>query len=97
MATFLEERTVSRKTPGDGMLEITKPVGEKLAPEGPTFALRTPDGEGEAELRTQACTCRGADHPHEHWFLVSPLFKALVPGNRVRLAVADRMVILTPE
>jgi hypothetical protein len=95
-ATHLENRTVSRKTPGDGMLEITKPVAEQLGDAGMSFALETPAGSGTVELRSLPCTCRGADNPHEHWFLVSPLFRALNPGSQVSLSMDDGALVVRP-
>ena len=92
--THLENRTVSRKTPGDGMLEITGPVAVKLQDVGKSFALQTPAGTGTAELKAQPCTCRGADNPHEHWFLVSPLLRALIPGSEVRLSLEGGKVLV---
>lgn len=96
-ATRLEDRTVSRKTPGDGMLEITIPVAEKLGPAGSSFALQTPAGTGTTELRAQPCTCRGEDSPHVHWFLVSPLFRSLVPGTMIGLALEDQRIIVSDK
>jgi hypothetical protein len=92
-ATHLEDRTVSRKTPGDGQLEITRPAAQRLAVVGRSFALKTPAGSGTAELRTLPCTCRGADNPHEHWFLVSSLFRTLVPGATISISL-DRGTIV---
>ena len=94
--THLENRTVSRKTPGDGMLEITRPVARRLAQDGMSFALETPAGTGTAELKAMPCTCRGADKPHEHWFLVSPLLRSLLPGTEVSLTLDDRKVGVRP-
>lgn len=93
-ATHLENRTVSRKTPGDGMLEITKPVAERLGPAGASFALQTPAGAGTAELRAQPCTCRSADNPHEHWFLVSTLFHSLLPGAEIGLSLENQTIVV---
>lgn len=90
----LEDRTVSRKTPGDGKLEITKPAAEKLGPAGTTFPLETPSGRGTVELRSQPCTCRGEANPHAHWFLVSPLLRSLIPGTEIRLSLEDQTVVV---
>ena len=91
-ANPLERRNVSRKTPGDGMLEITKPVAEKLLRQGNEFDLTTPAGDGRVTLTSVPCTCRGADNPHEHWFLRSELLKSLVPGSEVDLSLAGHRV-----
>ena len=78
------------------MLEITMPVAEKLGTAGMSFALETPDGTGTAELKAMPCTCRGADNPHEHWFLVSPLLRSLSPGTAISLALEDGKVLVRP-
>jgi hypothetical protein len=83
----LERRNVSRKTPGDGMLEITKPVAERLRAVGTAFDLTTPAGDGSATLTSMPCTCRGAENPHEHWFLESDLLRNLTPGREVDLTL----------
>jgi hypothetical protein len=93
-ATPLERRNVSRKTPGDGMVEITRPVAERLRKVGTEFDLTTPGGDGSVTLTSMPCTCRGAENPHEHWFLRSDLLKALVPGSAIELALSgDRIIV----
>ena len=97
-ATPLERRNVSRKTPGDGMLEITKPVAEKLRKVATEFDLTTPAGTGRAMLTSMPCTCRGAGNPHEHWFLKSELFKSLVPDSLVDLTlIGNRVEVRSPD
>jgi hypothetical protein len=94
----LERRNVSRKTPGDGMLEITKPVAEKLLLTGTSFALTTPAGDGRADLTSMPCACRGAANPHVHWFLRSELFRSLVPGSEIELTlVGNRVEVRSPD
>ena len=88
----LERRNVSRKTPGDGMLEITKPVAERLRAIGTAFDLSTSAGDGRATLRSMPCTCRGAENPHEHWFLKSDLFRNLTPGTEVDLTLRGTLI-----
>ena len=91
----LERRNVSRKTPRDGMLEITKPVAGKLMKAGREFDLTTPAGDGRAVLTSMPCTCRGAENPHEHWFLRSDLFHSLIPGTEVDIALDQNRVVIT--
>ena len=97
MPELLERRTVSRKTPRDGKLEITKRAAGVLLPLG---ALRvTWQGEqAPAAVATMACTCRGSDKPHEHYFVQSELLKALEVGADVDLSLnaGDEMLTLTP-
>ena len=92
--TPLERRNVSRKTPGDGRLEITKPVAERLRAVGTAFDLDTPTGDGSATLTSMPCTCRGAENPHEHWFLRSELFRSLVPGSEIELALKGNRIVI---
>ena len=85
----IERRRVSRKTPGDGKLEITKVAAHKLESLGGQFAVRLNDRSGDATLGTMPCTCRGDDKPHVHYFVESDLFRSLVPGSSVDLLVDD--------
>jgi len=91
----LENRTVSRKTPGDGKLEVSRPVAQKLERVGTGLEIRTPAGNGTVELTSMPCTCRGENSPHEHWFLASPLLRSLVPGTEVALALDGQTVVVT--
>jgi hypothetical protein len=93
--TPLEDLTVSRKTPGDGKLEITRPVAEKLERVGTRLEIKTPAGNGAAELTSMPCTCRGKDNPHEHWFLASPLLCSLIPGTEIALSLDGQTVVVT--
>src|SRR6476661_5499456 len=84
-AMLLEHRTVSRKTSGDGRLEITKAAAVTCGNLGPTFEVEL-EGEREAaRLGTMDCTCRGVDNPHVHYFIESALLKRLSAGREVDL------------
>jgi len=98
-ARLVEARTVSRKTPGDGKLEITKVAAARLQLLGDAFAVRVNDRAGQATLGTMPCTCRGEEKPHVHYFVESDLFRSLVPGTSVDLLVDDagkRLLIVGP-
>ncbi len=82
---LLERRTVSRKTPGDGRLEITKRAAAQLGSLGEALHLEVGGERAAATLGTMTCTCRGAEKPHEHYFLESPALKRLAPGSEVDL------------
>lgn len=86
---LIERRTVSRKTPDDGKLEITKVAAAKLEALGGTFDVVVGDGHGRAQLGTMPCTCRGADRPHVHYFVESDLFRSLAAGSEVDLVLDD--------
>jgi hypothetical protein len=84
---FSERRTVSRKTPGDGKLEITKQAAQTLETLGPEFTIELDGNSGTATLSAMECTCRNADTPHVHYFLESEHFKALEPGSTVEIGL----------
>ena len=85
----IERRTVSRKTPGDGKLEITKIAATRLASLGERFVVAVDTREGQAALGTMPCTCRGDDAPHVHYLIESELLRALPVGSQVDLLVDD--------
>ena len=84
---LIEQRTVSRKTPLDGRLEISESSAEQLARLGETFSVRTAHGSGQARLHAMTCTCAksGSTGRHVHHFVESDLLRALEPGARVRI------------
>ena len=84
---LIEQRTVSRKTPLDGRLEISESSAEQLARLGETFSVRTARGSGQARLHAMTCTCAksGSTGQHVHHFVESDLLRALEPGARVRI------------
>ena len=88
-ARALERRTVSRKTPGDGKLEITKVSAGLIESLGSEFALVVGDRDGSGQLATMPCTCRGGDKPHVHYFVESALLRSLQAGSEVDLVVDD--------
>ncbi|MDQ2768654.1 MAG: hypothetical protein M3Y30_16050 [Gemmatimonadota bacterium] len=91
MIVLIEQRTVSRKTPNDGKLEISAQAADRLASLGATFPLRTDGGEGSARLHAMSCTCAkaasGAEHLHH--FVESEILRALEPGTDVRVELDD--------
>jgi hypothetical protein len=88
---LIEERTVSRKTPVDGMLEISANAAEQVATLGATFLLSTAGGEGRARLHAMSCTCAKAasSGQHQHYFVESDILRALEPGTDVRVELDD--------
>jgi len=83
----IEHRTVSRKTPLDGRLEIAESTAAQLKPLGENFHVRTAHGEGSARLHAMTCTCAksGSAGQHVHHFVESDVLRALEPGELVRL------------
>jgi hypothetical protein len=88
---FIEQRTVSRKTPNDGKLEISASAAAQLASLGESFAVRTSSSEGRARLHAMSCTCEKAatSGQHHHHFVESDILRALEPGTDVRVAIDD--------
>lgn len=84
---FLERQTVSRKTPSDGKLEITESAAESLSALGATLQIQLEAQLSRAELSDMVCTCRGAERPHKHFFVVSDLLKTLRSSSEVDLDV----------
>lgn len=82
---LLERRTISRKTPTDGRLEITKRAAEKCDVLGGSFHVELGDVRDGAHLGTMKCTCRGVDNPHVHYFIESEAFKTLIAGSEAEL------------
>jgi hypothetical protein len=88
---LIEQRTVSRKTPLDGKLEISAGAAERMASLGPTFPVRTGSGEGLARLHVMSCTCEkaGSSGSHVHHFVESDILRALEPGTDVSVELDD--------
>ena len=86
---LLERRTVSRKTPGDGRLEITKRAAVRLRGLGDAIDMELDGERGSAVLESMSRTCRGVANPHEHYFLRSSGFTRLTPGTEVDLELDE--------
>jgi hypothetical protein len=96
----IEHRTVSRKTPADGKLEITKAAAGRLESLGAGFPIVVDDRHGNGALATMPCTCRGHDKPHVHYFVESELLRSLAAGSEVDLFLDDgesprRLLVVT--
>lgn len=86
----LENRTVSRKTPGDGRLEISAGAADRLRGALPDeFPLRVNGEPGRGRVERMPCTCRKAAGAHEHWFLSGEPLRALVPERVVGVALDE--------
>ena len=96
---ILERRTVSRKTPLDGKLEVSSESAARIGPLGPDIPLTTGGHTGSARLHTLACTCgKGSAGSHVHHFLESPLFRTLRPESEIRVTLnVDRgLLVIEP-
>ena len=95
---LLDERTVSRKTPLDGRLEISAAAADRLAALGDEFALVSSGREGRGQLRHMECTCaKGSGGGHVHHFVESALLAALAPGTAVRVELDARAPVVHVE
>jgi hypothetical protein len=87
---LLDERSVSRKTPLDGRLEISAEAADRLTPLGDEFALACAGHDGRARLHKLTCTCeKGSGGSHVHHFVESPLLASLAPGTIVRVELDE--------
>ena len=96
---FLERRTVSRKTPADGKLEISRITADAVTPIGSRLTVEWDGRAAAAALVMMTCTCaKGAGGQHEHVFLQSDLFRTLETGAEVDLTLHQDMhrVAVTP-
>ncbi len=82
---LLERRTVSRKTPNDGKLEISSAAAAAMSALGAAITARCGDRTGPAAIVTMKCTCAKGPGQHEHVFLQSDLFRTLDAGAEVEV------------
>lgn len=86
---FLERRQVSRKTPDDGKLEITRVAAAPLRALPPEFTLEVNGARGRGRIGEMECMCRGEAERHVHYFLGLELLKSLPAGGHVTLDMRD--------
>jgi hypothetical protein len=84
---LVEQRTVSRKTPGDGKLEVTKVAATRIESLGPRFPVVVDDRQADARIGSMPCICRGDETPHVHFFVESELLRSLSAGSTVNLVL----------
>lgn len=96
---ILEHRTVSRKTPKDGMLEISSPTVHRLGSMRDELAIIVNGARGTGRLTEMACGCEKGEGRHVHHFLAGELLRALTPDARVLLELdeQERVVRLTEQ
>ena len=88
----LDRRTVSRKTPRDGKLEITPGAAARLVGLGAELRAEWDGARAPAAVVTMTCSCGGDAMQHEHHFLESVIFRTLPVGEVVDLALDSRVV-----
>lgn len=88
---LLEVRSVGRKTPQDGRLDISETTFRRLRIIGDRLQGRVGESAAPATLERRACQ-RCTDHGEgggEHLFVVSDAFRTLVPGEHCVLELAE--------
>ena len=86
---MLPERvTVSRKTPSDGKLELSRAAAEALGLGARELPLVVGGARGQAAVSVLECQCTRAERTgvHAHYFLESELLKGLEAGRAVTVA-----------
>jgi hypothetical protein len=80
---LLEVRTVGRKTPIDGKLEIAAATARRLQLLGSGLPLVMGDQRSVASIVSLTCSkcARAAEGAHEHWFVESVALRELSPGD----------------
>jgi hypothetical protein len=86
---FLERRTVSRKTASDGRLEITKPTATRLEAVMVPISVELDGTTDPVKLSNMACTCRGEEKAHVHFFLEADRLKSLEAGIDIELELDE--------
>lgn len=90
---LLEVRTVGRKTPGDGKLEIAATTARCLQGAESPFPLEVGTRRDAATVVTLTCSkcARAAAEggPHEHWFVESPILRDLTVGDTWALELTE--------
>lgn len=97
---LLEIRTVGRKTPGDGKLEVSDTTARRLKLLGAAIPVQVDAQTGSAVLSSLRCSCgKGAEADHRHHFLESELFRALPAEQTVTIELIDgvRIEIALPH
>ncbi len=96
---LLERRTVSRKTPNDGKLEISRETADAVASAGTDVTVTWSGRDAPASIVAMTCTCAKGTGAHQHVFLQSELLKGLDAGADVdlRLEEGSSRVSVTPS
>ena len=80
---------VSRKTPGDGRLEIPESLADRLLSLDMPLTIAVGDEAYDLAVEEMPCTCSkvAGVGQHSHHFLVSEVLKGLTPETNVSVAV----------
>ena len=86
----LERTVVSRKTPGDGRLEILPATGDQLRRAGVELLVIVGDAKAAGSVETMPCGCAKGAAGHAHTFLRAEPLRALRPESVVALSLDQR-------
>lgn len=88
---LLEIRTVGRKTPLDGKLEIAAATARRLQGAGSALPLEVGARRDVATVVTLTCSkcARAAEGAHEHWFVESAILRDLTVGEAWALELTE--------
>lgn len=97
----LETAAVSRKTPGDGKLEISEKTAAAIGMDRPGLMVVLGGSAGSAQVSSLLCTCGRASGAksgeHVHYFLACDLLRRLKPDARVSVLMDDASRHVTIE
>ena len=79
-------RKISSKEAGKGFIFILKSSLSFFPPLNHKFKLINGEISNEVSIKSYPCTCRGADRPHEHYFIQ---FEGLEAGNKIEITKND--------
>ena len=95
----IDRRTVSRKTPRDGKLEISPAAATRLRELPGQLRVEWGGEAAPATIVSMSCNCGGSEQQHEHYFLESEIFRTLPVGEDVDVALESGVVhvAMTPS
>jgi len=76
------QRRLSREEAEKGYVLVEKAALSFFPPQGTVFPMRDAQSDRLAAIESYACTCRGPERPHEHYFIRWP---ALTAGAMVTI------------
>ncbi len=85
--TVIERAVVSRKTPGDGKLEVSPQLAIALGGDGTIVQVRIAEREAPGTVEIMSCTCAkaGTSGRHEHHFVQCDAFRDMAVGAELQL------------
>lgn len=90
---LLEVRSVGRKTPLDGRLEVTPATARRVALLGTPVSLLVGESAGLLTVESMPCGCAreavSGGGAHEHHFLTAALFRNLLAGETVCIELLE--------